>query len=430
MSDVMKRIALILIASLSILFSCHKENGETPVDNLDARDSLYYLMKDWYFWYKEIPEVNKDDYKDPYSLLEAMKYKGRDWWSYVSVYEEYNDRIEGYYTGLGASFGSEFLAYATIRTVLYVYNESDLYKQGVRRGWKLVSVNGKETSRMDDNEVNALLTSSSAKIVFAKQDGSKVTVSAKRKSFLTNTILYCDTLHLSSGVTGYLSYKSFYLNSSEEFKEAFSYLSGCGVTDLIVDLRYNGGGRLSVAQELASYIIGNDYSDKAFEKLIHNDLRSNWDTTYNFITTDYPLNLKRVVFITTLSSASASECVINGLKPYIDVTLVGTRTMGKPCGMYAFNYKDQYAFVPISFEGTNANNEGGYYDGIPADIPSIDDWTHDFEDRKESCLAAAIEYLESGTKKKSAVEETSHRTVFLGDDEELNFLIADPPASK
>jgi carboxyl-terminal processing protease len=426
----MKRIAFILFVAVSLFYSCHKEKSETPVDNLDARDSLYYIMNYWYYWYKEMPVVNKDDYNDPYSLLEGMRYKARDLWSYVSVYEEYNDRVEGYYTGFGAAFGREYLSNALIWTVLYVYNESDLYKQGVRRGWKLVSVNGNETSRMEDNEVNALLASSSAKIVFAKQDGTKVTVSAKRKRFLTNTILNCDTLHLSSGVTGYLAYKSFYLNSIEEFKEAFSYLSQCGVTDLIVDLRYNGGGRLSVAQELASYIIGNDYSDKAFNNIINNDLKSKWDTTYNFIKTDYPLNLKRVVFITTWNSASASECVINGLKPYIDVTLVGKRTMGKPCGMYAFNYKDQYAFAPISFEGTNANNEGGYYDGIPADISSDDDWTHDFGDRKESCLAAAIEYLESGTKKKSAVEETSKKTVFLGEDEELYSLFVDLPVSK
>jgi carboxyl-terminal processing protease len=426
----MKRITLILLVAVSLFYSCHKEKSETPVDNLDARDSLYYIMKDWYFWYKEMPEVNKDDYQDPYTLLKAMRYQERDRWSYVIKYKELNDMMEGYYTGFGAAFGREYLSNALIWTVLYVYNESDLYKQGVRRGWKLVSVDGKEISRISEDQVWDMLSASSAKFVFVRQNGTKVSISAKRKTILTNTILKCDTLHLSSGVTGYIAYKSFYSNSSAEFKEAFSYLSRCGVTDLIVDLRYNGGGRLDITQELASYIIGNNYSDKPFANLIHNDLKSKWDTTYNFINTDYPLKISKAIFITTSSSASASEWLINGLKPFLSVTLVGSRTNGKPCAMYLFNYKDQYAFMPITSEGTNANNEGGFYGGIAVDVPSADDWTHDFGDRKESCLAEAIEYLESGTKRKSAVEETSKKSVFSGEDEALNSLFVDLPASK
>src|SRR5690554_1398328 len=91
------------------------------------------------------------------------------------------------------------------------------------------------------------------------------------------------------------------------------------------------------------------------------------------------LDLSRVVFITTGNSASASELLINGLFPYMEVTLVGQDTYGKPVGMYIFTSESfDWAFVPICFKILNANNEGDYYDGIPVDIPANDGVSYPF----------------------------------------------------
>jgi carboxyl-terminal processing protease len=129
-----------------------------------------------------------------------------------------------------------------------------------------------------------------------------------------------------------------------------------------------------------------------------------------------------VVFITSRSTASASEVVINSLKPYVSVTLVGDTTYGKPTGMDGFGFPSEiaegesydYVFFPVTFEYVNSLGEGRFYDGIPADILAVDDITRDFGDPEESSLAAAIAYLE-GSKAEQPVALRNRRIHSEGD---------------
>ncbi len=109
------------------------------------------------------------------------------------------------------------------------------------------------------------------------------------------------------------------------------------------------------------------------------------------------MNLPRLIVITTRSTASASENLINGLKPYLDVKTIGDNTSGKPVGMQGTDFQSTYMFWPITFSVTNAEDKGDFFDGFAPEKLVPDDITHDWNDRRELCLKEAIYYLENGS---------------------------------
>jgi len=402
----MKKVVVLSLTLILILGGC-KKNSDNP--DKDARDALYDIMNSWYLWYDKMPAVNKDDYSNPADLLEAMRYKTLDKWSFVADYDEFMSEMSGGFIGHGIRIGLDNASNARIASI---YTGSDLYTKGVRRGWIIETINGTALAPIliagNQTAYNNLMGPSTEGItntfLFKKPDGTEVTLTGTKMSFTVNTVLAADTLHLTSGITGYLSFDAFYSSSADELKKAFTYFSTCGCTDVIVDLRYNTGGYVDIAQMLASYLLGNNFTDKTFINYKFNNLvGSDNNSSEKFISTSYPMNLTRVVFITSGSTASASEVVISSIMPYATVKLVGSKTYGKPCGMNVWQYNYKYVFAPITFEYTNSNNFGQFYSGLPVDFAASDDVSHDFGDRNEACLAAAIDYLENGTLKSKAV---------------------------
>jgi carboxyl-terminal processing protease len=411
---VMKRVVLFSLFMLLAFSGCKKQE-----DNSDkqARDELYSIMNDYYLWNDKMPDVTLKDYNNPTDLLEAMKYKTLDKWSFVADYDEFSSEMSGGFVGHGIRMGLDASNNARIVTI---YSGSDLYTQGVRRGWIVEKINGTALAPIliagDGAAYNKLLGASTAGyqnvFLFKKPDGTEVTLTGTKMSFTVNTVLAADTLHLKSGITGYLSFDAFYSSSKTELDAAFAYFSQCGCTDVIVDLRYNTGGYIDVAQLLSSYLVGNSFTSNTFINYKFNSLRTASNKSDKFLSTTHPMNLSRVVFITSGSTASASEVVITSLMPYADITLVGSKTYGKPCGMEVFQYNMKYIFAPVTFEYTNANNYGQFYSGLPVDVAAADDITHDFGDRQEACLAAAIGFLETGTKSKAEVESITQPKIF------------------
>ncbi len=404
----MKKLVLITIVFLSIFASC-KKNNVTPQVTLTAtmaRDSLYYIMKEFYFWYnmpeaEAVTTANKDNYSDPYLLLEAMRYKALDRWSFVADYNEFMAEMSGDFVGHGIRIG---LASDGTARIASIYNLSPLYASGVRRGWIIEKINNTALAPiLQSNDVTAynnLLGASKEGItnifVFKKPTGEEVTISSTKNAFTINTVLKADTLELSTGTTGHLVFDQFITPSTDELVSAFAYFKGLNIKDLILDLRYNTGGYLSVAQTLASYIAGNSHSGSVFAKLTYNDKHQEANSTFNFSSTTYSMDLPRIVVITTRSTASASEAVINGLKPFVDVITLGDTTHGKPTGMNMWDIGDKYIMAPVTFKMVNANNVGDYFGGFPPAKILPDDITHDFSDRQEACLKEAIYYLQNG----------------------------------
>jgi carboxyl-terminal processing protease len=399
-----------LILAISFIFlavtACKKDTVApepvVPTTDQEARDYLYTQMNQYYLWYKEMPQVNKDDYNDPYTLLEAMRYKALDRWSFIQTYDEYNAMNTGSFVGHGISLALDPLNNVRIAQI---YNKSPLYANGVRRGWIVKKLNNTDLAPIfiakDGNAYSQLIGASTAGVtntfLFQTPAGKDSTITSTKSSFILNTVIAYDTLHLHSGVTGHLVFDQFIEPSNDELQTAFAYFKQNNIKDLIVDLRYNGGGDLSVLTNMASYVAGASKANTSFLTLTFNDKNSKYNVTYKFNTATQPLNIGKLIVITTRGTASASEDFINGLKPVVDVKTIGDTTNGKPVGMIGIPYKTDYMFWPISFTVVNSLNDGDFYKGIAPMKVVEDDITHDWSDRREACLKEAIYYLEHGT---------------------------------
>jgi len=404
----MKKISLLLILSLILMGSCKKKDippvytGVTPEQ---ARDTLYYIMKAYYYWFDKMPSVDRDNYSNPYEMLEAMRYGELDRWSFVADYDEFMDEMEGTFVGHGIRIG---LGVDNKARIAMIYKHAPLYAQGVRRGWIIKSVNGYDLSAImlanDGAAYNTALGPSTAGVinnfVFVEPGGTEVPITSTKSSFTVNTVIMYDTIHLDAAgtkVAGHLVLESFILPTEDELKTAFAYFKAHNVTDLILDLRYNTGGILNVATSLASYIAGNSLAGTTFATLKYNRKWQSANVTYPLVNTASPLSLSRMVVITTRLTASASEAVMNGLAPHINVVSVGDTTHGKPVGMNGWPCGQKYFFWPITFKLVNSEDQGEYFDGIYPNQLSTDDISHDFDDRNEKCLKEAILYLQTGS---------------------------------
>jgi C-terminal processing protease CtpA/Prc len=401
----MKKLLIILFLATVGFISCKKEISPAiiaPTVDEKARDYLYDAMNEVYLWYNLMPVVVKTNYKNPYELLDAMMYKTLDRWSFVQTYSQFQTQNQGGFVGHGISMGLDQTK-TTVR-IAQIYNRSPLYKKGVRRGWIVKNLNGGNLAQVfinkDTATYNHLIGKSLAGVtntfLFQTPAGKDSTITSTKASFTLNTVILSDTLHLKSGITGHLVFDQFIPPSNHELDSAFTFFKQNNITDLIIDLRYNGGGDLNVLTNMASYIAGAAKFNTPFLKLSFNDKNTSSDKTYNFNTVSSPLNIKKIVVITTRGTASASEDLINGLKPAFDVKCIGDTTNGKPVGMVPIPYKTDYMFVPISFSLVNSANQGGFYAGFAPDKYVPDDITHDWKDRNESCLREAIYYMENG----------------------------------
>lgn len=432
----MKKLFFFSIVFMSLFISCKKDEIE-PIDTITpamARDSLYYIMKDFYLWY-DMPEAasvttsNKSNYKDPYELLEAMRYKIVDKWSFIADYDEYMAEMQGTFVGHGIRVGLDGSENARI---CLIYENSPLYSNGVRRGWIIKKINNTEVAPvLMSNDITAyekLIGPARAGItntfLFQKPDGTSLTISSTKSTFIINTVLVSDILQLPSGPTGHLVFDAFITPTADELATAFAFFKANHIKDLILDLRYNTGGFLNIAQVLASYIAGNSKVGAVFARLQYNNKQQNSNSTFLFKTTPYSLDLSRIIVITTRSTASASEALINGLKPFVNVVTLGDTTNGKPTGMNGWDVGKKYFMWPVTFRMVNAQNQGDYYNGFAPTKVLHDDITRDFNDPEELCLKEAIYYLENGFVSVKGVKEFKRCPQFSEKPEWINNAFA------
>jgi len=161
----------------------------------------------------------------------------------------------------------------------------------------------------------------------------------------------------------------------------------------------HSGGYLDIAQTLASYIAGDSKAGTIFAKLSYNDKHPEANASIFFKTTASSLGMTRMAVITSRSTASASEDVINGLKPFVNIVTIGDTTNGKPTGMNGWDIGlvHKYYVFPVTFKVVNSLNQGEFFDGFfPAKVLA-DDIAHDWSDRNEACLKEAIHYMETGS---------------------------------
>lgn len=227
----------------------------------------------------------------------------------------------------------------------------------------------------------------------------------KRGINIGSTFSFDSVYIINDRKIGYAIYDQFHSNAAVQ--ELAIKMKNTKINDLIIDLRYNPGGYVATAVDLASYIVPYKYLGRLFQEQRFNSIltrekmekrRDNGRDSVYFYSTDWyrkwGLNLSQLIILTTTATASASESLIIGLRPYMKVITIGTTTCGKDVGSYTIadnNYK--YQLQPITFKYYNANNESTPTTGIVPDIYVEDDLDHQRGDTNEALLKAAIEYL-------------------------------------
>ncbi|WPV69366.1 S41 family peptidase [Chitinophaga sp. LS1] len=372
-----------------------------------------------YYWYSNVPTMNplSSTYSTADDLLTAMKAysvgtgsTALDRYSFLdrtgSLSTSLQDGVSGSLTKVSATsgdFGMEVsYVYAdankstTYLYVLYADKNSPAGQAGLERGDRITAINGDTDIAYDGSSgtnttkvTNALFNSTSVSLTVTKNT-SKVTASYSltAATYNINPVLFDTTYTINGSKVGYFVFYTFTSTYTSKgvasptktvLDALFTKFKAAGITNLIVDLRYNGGGSVTTAEYLDSAIAPASAAGKTMYYYLYNDkLTANLDqvgleASVNFPATTGGLALDNVFFITSGNTASASEMTLNNLKPYMNVQLVGTTTYGKPCGFITFTLsdydstgKEQYLadLYAINFATENANHTGGYYSGI------------------------------------------------------------------
>lgn len=396
-------IVLLAFLPLSVLLnSCNKEEDQPQLN--EENEAFYEAMKEWYYWTDNIPNINPSSYSTIFDVLEAIVYKPLDRWSFIADWDEFYAYINNTeFVGYGVGFGRDNQGKTRIN---FIYNNVPMYDEGVRRGWILEAVNGNVIT--PETNISSLLGPNQPGVnndfLFTASDGSEVSFSLEKEVLAVNTVLHHEVIEQGGLKVGYLVLQNFSGSTKQELADVFQFFSEEQIDDLILDLRYNGGGLTSVAQQLSSLIAGSELAGEPFARYYYNANKQDRNRTEFFTQEAGSLGLDRLVVIATGASASASEMVINGLKPYMDVYIVGSDTYGKPMGADVLRFNEVWAVAPITISVKNADDEGEFFDGIPADIPANDGLSFDFGDLEEPSLQQSLAFLTSGITKGEALQ--------------------------
>ncbi|MCO6498512.1 MAG: hypothetical protein J5I50_12715 [Chitinophagaceae bacterium] len=447
---------VIFISALSLFaVSCKKSGsgGGSTDKQLSDSDSLKYLMyrtmqksyvdggrdKNYdlpsYFWYKQVPETDplNKTFSDAPALLNYMKGfpkdgQGRQIDTYSFLDDGTTDeQIQG---GVAGDKGLEVtFAYDNnsniILVVLYADKNSPAGLAGVRRGWVISKINGTDVVYDGPNgtnynrTVNALFYDASASFTFKKPDGSTTTTTLASANYQINPVLFDTVYDIGTRKVGYFVFYTFSNVTSggsptltkTELDRVFNKFSNNFVTDVIVDLRYNHGGSTNTAEYLTTQLAPSSVAGKEMYHFEFNDKLTAHKTEIglpdivNFQTGGTLSQLQNIFFIVNSQSASASELVINNLKPYTNVQMVGDTTRGKPAGFFTFTlsiYKngietflaDLYA---INFVTKNSANQGDYYRGMIPDKLAADYVGYDWGEEGDDNLDKIFNYIATGS---------------------------------
>lgn len=404
------------------------------------------LMNDIYLWREDTVDVNPNTFNDPITAFYALKSKAvtesgksKDEFSGMMWYDDY---IKRYVDGVEFSIGAHISASnfdeaddgkALSLTIAYVEEGSSAALNGLKRGDKIIEVNGQKTSEAISYSAKEDLyysvaypenTNSIQLNVLALGDTEANEFYIRPTDVTINPVIHSQIINENSNTFGYLVLNTFTSDLViPQLQEAFSDFSSAGVNELILDLRYNSGGSIYSAQRLAYMIAGEaNTKDKTFALTQWNSRHPNFDPITEepladeiFIPTEEDnttplasLNLNRVTVITTGATCSASELIMNALKGIdIEVVQIGNTTCGKPYGFYGIP-NCELVYFPVQFQAINAKGFGSYADGFSAangsetsntTLPGCsvnDDLDHALGNTTEKLLASAIFYNENG----------------------------------
>lgn len=460
----MKKFTYLAIACVAALTACKKDKKPAVVTELDKiKDTVYYYAKEDYLWFDQLPT---------YENFNPRKFTGssdlaalQDEIDAISQYPinpstskpyEYNvdnpgtskysfiddGSTAGELGGRSGDFG--FLPRYDVDNSLYVkyvYPGSPADLAGLKRGYKIIKIN--ERSDMSPtNETFSFLNTAfygdalknippptKIDLTVTKPDNSTLTATVNATEYTINPVLKTTVIDAGSGhKVGYIAFNIFTAieNAQPKLEAAFDTFSAANVTDMIVDLRYNGGDRINTQELFANLLVPTAENGKLMMTTYYNQnfqdnkipliAKSVFEVDLSDIPTGFfkpanqatlfakkkTVNPVNIVFLVTGSTASASELLINNLIPHATVRVIGEQTYGKPVGFYAIPI-GKYDFYIPEIENRNSDGKADFYQGmIPgsAGFPgknTYDNVSKDFGDPSENLIANALSFITKGT---------------------------------
>ena len=412
--------------------------GSATVENFFLRSWTHEL----YLWYSEVPDLDPNNYASPandyFPLLKTSaktpsgNYKDKPQFHFTYKTSDWEALSQ---SGTSAGYGAELAIInpSTPRSVVvaYVDPNTPAATNNLSRGEQVITVDGVDVANGTDvttlnNGLFPQTAGESHTLVLKELNGTQRTVTIASANITSTPVQNAGVIPGTNGQVGYIQFNEHIATAEQEFISAVTLLNNAAITDLVLDLRYNGGGYLDLASEVAYMIAGGTQSaNKVFDQLTFNDqYATNVDpvtggsntptpflsTTQGFSTTSGialpTLNLSRVYVLTGPDTCSASEAIINGLRGInVQVIQIGSTTCGKPYGFYPQDNCGT-TYFSIQFKGANNAGFGDYSDGfspanttdpakIGAAVPGCsvaDDFTHQLGDPSEGRLAAALFY--------------------------------------
>ena len=360
-------------------------------------------MLDYYLFADQVPVVDPLDYDSPSDLVRDLRFNELDPFSGIgdaatrqALFEE------GRTFGFGYRWGRD--SDGDLR-ILVIDSDSPFAEAGVKRGDIFHSLGGVLDADLTDEQFFDFIgTVDEPRDVewgfIDGETGELETFTTAQAEYTINTVAYTNVFTNPSfdGRTGYIVFNRFLNTSVDELDSTINQLIDRDITELVLDLRYNGGGRVFVAERLAAQISGNSFTGEVFSRTQYNDTYRNLNSQRVFQDAEPSLNLSRVVVLVTRATASASELLINSLRPYMEVVVIGDVTTGKPFQSFSRN------FCGMSLDAMNSQllnaSEVSVAGGIGSMCFAQDDRTRNFgigDGGIEGMLLSALDYVVFGT---------------------------------
>ena len=444
----MKKIRL-LLASLVIAgfaFQACEDMDDTAVP---VNDFIWKGLNLYYLWQEDVPNLADDRfdnqeqlndfleaYQTPDQLFFSLLYKYREvdrFSAIVSDFRVLENTLQGVTKSNGIEYGlvyengSDLNVFGYVR---YILPGSDAEAKGVQRGDIFYAVDG---IQLTDENAGSLLRwgADTYTLSFADFNGGDIEpngeeVSLTKSEYAEDPVYKVSVHTVGAKKVGYFMYNGFYSNYDNELNAAIGQLAAEGIDELVLDLRYNSGGSVRTATYLGSMITGDHTGEVFAQQQWNSKLQSyyeanNPEALLNKFSDELSngqainkLHLERVFILTTISTASASEMVINGLKSYIDVIQIGETTIGKNVGSVTLydspnfgrenrNGSHRYAMQPIVLRIANADGEGEYTTGIAPTVELDEDYGNMgvLGDPDEPYFAAALDIIDGRSRKSS-----------------------------
>lgn len=405
------RVLAVAVLVLSVgLGGCRKDSCDVEAQN----EAVIRLMRDFYFFNGE-PEqrakyglVSPASFASPEALLRVLRYEPDTYdrgFTYVTtpvIEEQFLDA--GLFVGFGIGLDSSVPGELFIRSIVPGEGvDSPAAQAGLVRGDEILEIDGLtipeiEASGDVDRAFGPLRPGVERTFLVDKRDGSgQQLVTLTKARFQVDVVPDWGIYDVGMEQVGYLLFDSFIPTAVPDLRAAFQEFATQGITKIVVDLRYNGGGLLSLAESITNVLGGDGHVGEVqfSARFRSQEPAPREEVVFGDDPDAFPIDT--IAFITTGRTASASELLVNALGPYRNVIVVGDTTLGKPVGQGAADYCfGAYRLRLVAFDLVNADGVGEYYGGIDPTCPAADDLSHDLGDPLEASLATALDAAATG----------------------------------